>query len=79
MIESTISKKNTNDNSIFPLIAESKTSSLVVLFDDNQSGTVIVESDKYQVGHHCENWVSCFDKEDWDILSSGTSITLTVI
>lgn len=42
--------------STFPKLMRSKTSPLVVLFTEASSGTVVVSTDRYTVGHYCEDW-----------------------
>ena len=43
-------------------------SPLVVEFDGEQTGTVIIGDDVNQVGERSENWASVFNHAHWQIL-----------
>lgn len=60
----------------FPLVAKSNLESdgkLIVLFDSEKSGTVIVSGLKEGIlGQYSKTWTNCFDNYTWQILDSVT-------
>ena len=62
----------------FPLLARNQHSNYVVLFTSERQGTVVhlAGCSFYSLGHVDTDWSSCFDDRVWEILPSGTSVTL---
>lgn len=60
----------------FPLFAKAS-SGLIVLFTDNQEGTVVDGgASKQTIGYYNNNWIPVTD-DHWTILPKGSTVTLT--
>ena len=60
----------------FPLFAKAS-NGLIVLFTDNQTGTVVDGgASKQTIGYYNNNWISVTD-DHWTILPKGSTVTLT--
>jgi hypothetical protein len=50
---------------------------MVILFENNSSGTVIVAGKDYEVGHYSTSWYDVTDSDHWEILAPGSTVILT--
>lgn len=78
MIESALIRKKMEKITEFPLLAESKSTGLIILFANKTSGIVVSNDKIHKFGHYADDWIECNDEKYWSILPVGTSITLTV-
>jgi hypothetical protein len=60
----------------FPLLAESRHNSVVVMFMAEREGVIVRGFHAEPIGYHKDSWRSCFDASVWPILPPGTLITL---
>lgn len=77
MLESKVIIKN---NPPFPLIARSRDTGQCILFTGNITGTVIVKGDNTldPIGYWDDRWVPVGTCSTWEILPTGSSVTITV-
>lgn len=61
----TFKENNPKDDVKFPLLRRNKTSPLVVMFFNYNSGIVIKSGDTFPVGHYYCNWVRFDVTEVW--------------
>ena len=60
----------------FPLFAKAS-NGLIVLFTDNEKGTVVDGgASKQTIGYYNNNWISV-TSDHWTILPKGSTVTLT--
>lgn len=50
----------------FPVYKKGIYSGTVVRFDSLNSGEVLKDTKRYNVGHYSNNWADCLDKEVWE-------------
>lgn len=62
----------------FLIYAQDTESSLVVKFESEHTGTVVVASEDYEFGYRSSKWTSCFDKDEWEIVSKPQPEELTL-
>ena len=65
----------------YPALFKSTRSGQVVLFTGMVTGTLLCQggndTGSYPLGYHGTNWTECIDKDTWERLPIGTTITLT--
>ncbi len=60
----------------YPAMYKSLTTSLVVLFTDKCTGTVLVPSAHWNIGEHSDDFVNCTMTNAWQRLPDGTKVIL---
>ena len=65
----------------YPALFKSIRNGQVVLFTGMVTGTLLSQGGNgtgfYPLGYHDTNWKECIDKDTWERLPIGTTITLT--